>query len=88
MRPRAPVRQRGSASSRSVRPEQPERAVTMSFSIGPTQCQRQYRPPSSTHTDTHPDPHQVRPQQDARGKERAGGTAEHFPGEHRPAIKW
>ncbi|KAF3845078.1 hypothetical protein F7725_008241 [Dissostichus mawsoni] len=86
MRPRAPVRQPGSASSRSVRPEQLERAVTMSFSIGPTQCQRQYRPPSSTYSDTHPEPLQVRPQQDARGKERAGGTAEHFPGEHQTSF--
>lgn len=29
----------------------------------------------------------ARPQQDARGKERACGTAEHFSGEHRPAFQ-
>ncbi|XP_035529521.1 potassium voltage-gated channel subfamily H member 5-like [Morone saxatilis] len=45
----------------SVRPEQPERTVTMSFSIGPTESQRQYRPPSSRHTATDPDRHQLRP---------------------------
>lgn len=43
----------------SVRPEQPERTVTMSFSIGPTESQRQYRPPSSRHTATDPDRHQL-----------------------------
>ena len=45
----------------SVRPEQPERTVTMSFSIGPTESQRQYRPPSNGHTAAHPDRHQLRP---------------------------
>ena len=45
----------------SVRPEQPERTVTMSFSIGPTESQRQYRPPSIRHAATDPDRHQLRP---------------------------
>lgn len=45
----------------SVRPEQPERTVTMSFSIGPTESQHQNRPPSSTHTAADPDRHQLRP---------------------------
>lgn len=73
----------------SVRPEQPERTVTMSFSIGPTESQRPSRPPSSRATPrTLTDPSSARPQQDARGKERACGTAEHFSGEHRPAFKW
>lgn len=40
--------------------------------------------PPQTLTDTS----SARPQQDARGKERACGTAEHFSGEHRPAFKW
>lgn len=38
----------------SVRPEQPERTVTMSFSIRPTDSQPQYRAPSSSHTATEP----------------------------------
>ncbi|KAK2892256.1 hypothetical protein Q8A73_017921 [Channa argus] len=45
----------------SVRPEQPERTVTMSFSIAPTESQRQNRAPSSAHTATDPDRHQLRP---------------------------
>lgn len=45
----------------SVRPEQPERTVTMSFSIGPTESQRQYRPPSSRPIATDPERHQLRP---------------------------
>lgn len=45
----------------SVRPEQPERTVTMSFSIGPTESQRQNRAPNSRHTNTDPDRHQLRP---------------------------
>ncbi|KAG7234123.1 hypothetical protein INR49_005787 [Caranx melampygus] len=46
----------------SVRHEHPERTVTMSFSIGPTESQRQYRPPSSRHTaTTDPNRHQLRP---------------------------
>lgn len=45
----------------SVRPEQPERTVTMSFSIGPTESQRQYRAPSSRHTAADPNRHQLRP---------------------------
>lgn len=45
----------------SVRPEQPERTGTMSFSIGPTESQRQYRPPSSRHTATDPNRRRLRP---------------------------
>lgn len=45
----------------SVRPEQPERTVTMSFSIGPTESQRQNRAPSSRHTATDPERRQLRP---------------------------
>lgn len=41
-------------------------------------------PPPQTPSDTS----SACPQQDARGKERACGTAEHFSGEHRPAFKW
>lgn len=44
----------------SVRPEQPERTVTMSFSTGPTESQRQNRPPSSRAAATDPDRHQLR----------------------------
>lgn len=62
MRPGARLRQRDAAQQLgSVRPEQPERTVTMSFSIGSTESQRQYRPPSSRHTATDPDRHQLRP---------------------------
>lgn len=45
----------------SVRPEQPERTVTMSFSIGPTESQRQNRAPSSRPTATDPERRQLRP---------------------------
>lgn len=45
----------------SVRPEQPERTVTMSFSIGPIESQRQNRAPSSRHTATDSERRQLRP---------------------------
>eukprot|EP00064_Thunnus_orientalis_P018744 superscaffoldBa00004417_g18850 len=63
MRPGSPCRQRGTQRRRrgSVRPEQPERTVTMSFSIGPTESQHQNRAPNSGHTNTDPDRHQLRP---------------------------
>lgn len=71
----------------SVRLEQPERAGTMSFSIGPTESQRPNRA-ADTARPSRTDTGSARPQQDARGKEGAGGTAEHFPGEHRPPLEW
>lgn len=70
----------------SVRPELPERAVTMSLPIGPTESQNRNRAPSSRATAAERERRRLR-QQDARREARAGGAAEHLSGEHRPALQ-
>lgn len=91
MRPGAPVWQRGCSSaavaqcapsSQSARLQWASPSVRLRASIRTDL--RAARTPPQTLTDTS----SARPQQDARGKERACGTAEHFSGEHRPAFKW
>lgn len=57
------------------------RDVTMSLPVPPAETPRA-ESGHLTSAAQHTQPH------DARGKERAGGTAKHFPGEHRPAFKW
>ena len=90
MRPGAPVRAAGCSSavaqcapsSQSARLQWASPSVRLRASVS-TDLRASDTPPQ-TRTDTS----SARPQQDARGKERACGTAEHFSGEHRPAIKW
>lgn len=90
MRPGAPVRAAGCSSavaqcapsSQSARLQWASPSVRLRASVS-TDLRVSDTPPQ-TRTDTS----SARPQQDARGKERACGTAEHFSGEHRPAIKW
>lgn len=65
----------------SVRPEQPERTVTMSFSIGPTESQRQNRAPRSRPTATDPELRQLRPSAAGCPGEREGSW-------HRRTLFW
>ena len=65
--------------SGSVRPEPPERTVTMSCSTGPTESLRQYRPPSRAHTDPHR--RQLRPPGAGCPGEREGWW-------HRRTLSW
>lgn len=91
MRPGAPVRQRRCSaaavaqcapSSQSARLQWASPSGRLRASVR-TELRAADTPPQ-----TPSDASSARLQQDARGKERACGTAEHFSGEHRPAFKW
>lgn len=91
MRPGAPVGQRRCSaaavaqcapSSQSARLQWASPSGRLRASVR-TELRAADTPPQ-----TPSDASSARPQQDARGKERACGTAEHFSGEHRPAFKW
>lgn len=71
---RAALRRRGCGAERgaSVRPELPERAVTMSFPIGPTESQNRNRAPSSRRTAAEPERHRLRPRAAGCPGEREG----------------
>lgn len=69
-------------SSQSARLQWASPSVRLRASVRTEHRAAHTPPPTLTDTSS------ARPQQDARGKERACGTAEHFSGEYRPAFKW